>query len=57
MLADQCNMLAACGVDIPKGTLPPIVYHHPSNFVGETLEVRTRHDAHNQQTLYLKLVV
>lgn len=39
MIANQCNILATCGVDIPKGTLPPIEYHNPQNFVSETLEV------------------
>jgi len=38
MLVDQCKQLHSCGVEIPQGTLPPVVFHHPANFVGETLE-------------------
>ena len=35
MLADLANMLVACGLDLPRGTLPPIEYHSSANFVGE----------------------
>lgn len=38
MIANQCNILATCGVNIPKGQLPPIVYHDSQNFVSETIE-------------------
>lgn len=36
MLATLANMLVACGVNIPGGRLPPIVWHSPANFVGES---------------------
>ena len=34
MLATLCNVLVSCNVDIPRGTLPPVVWHSPASFVG-----------------------
>jgi hypothetical protein len=34
MLATLCNILTSCDMDIPKGTLPPIIWHSPASFVG-----------------------
>lgn len=39
MLSDLCNMLVACGIDIPRGRLPPVRFHNSANFVAETIEV------------------
>lgn len=36
MLATLANILKSCGVDIPSGRLPPIVWHSPANFVGQS---------------------
>jgi hypothetical protein len=39
MLATLCNILASCDMDIPRGTLPPIIWHNPSSFVGALLHI------------------
>ena len=47
MLATLCNVLVSCDVDIPRGTLPPIVWHSPASFVGAILDSLSHAGAHH----------
>lgn len=53
MLATLCNILTSCDIDIPKGTLPPIVWHNPANFVGALCCYRRSHCLRSRTTCRL----
>lgn len=49
MLATLCNILLSCDIHIPPGSLPPIVWHSPANFVGELLLLQQHFSLHTYQ--------